>query len=166
MSFLRRAVSESLLAATGSASDKEDGIATQGKDNTMCTEPNQSRSSAEQQPLPSGHRRVYHYDEDAPGGEKCRAGCVCGWIGPWHGDDREEDLDYRDHIVDQLGSGAHYHARVICLNCSYEGPAQCVIGSPVPSNSCPACSCLGELQSVHGTVGAIARLLHRARQGE
>jgi hypothetical protein len=126
----------------------------------MCTSDSHPQPSRERLILSSGHRREYHYDEDAPGGEKCRAVCVCGWIGPWRDCDRMEDLDYRDHVIDQLGSGAHYEAQVVCLNCSYKGPAQCVIGTPVPSNACPACSWLGELQSASGSIAAIIRLLY------
>jgi hypothetical protein len=128
----------------------------------MCTENTQPQSTVEQQQLPSGHRREFRHDHDALQDGMSRTVCDCGWQSPWRECELMAQGDYHEHVLGQLGEGsAYYQAQVVCLNCSYEGPARCVVGTLARSGTCPACSCKGELCSTARSQDPMDRFIGR-----
>jgi hypothetical protein len=74
--------------------------------------------------------------------------CECGWASKAR---REAPLvheEYRQHIIDELGHEIRYEARVLCGNCSYDGPVRLLVGMPVCTGHCPRCWCHASLTSM------------------
>lgn len=84
------------------------------------------------------------------GGEMAwTAHCICGWDGePRFGssDAGMAHRDFRVHVIAELGHAAFYEAPVICVNCTYCGPASLLVGTDVWSGICPMCGCSGRLR--------------------
>jgi hypothetical protein len=78
-----------------------------------------------------------------------RATCECGWDGPEYRDcdHLQTKRDYRAHVFEALGEDmAFYTAPVVCINCTYEGPADLLVGTDVFAGTCPMCGASGRLR--------------------
>ncbi len=77
--------------------------------------------------------------------------CSCGWMSrERHSTSDMEQCheEYRTHVIESIGEGmAYYTAVVVCMNCSYKGKAQAVVGQAIEQGACPNCNVRGGMRS-------------------